>query len=242
MILNFEGQHAGDVIMAMPVITSLRRSGVDVEVYVGESYKSFLYGFDLDYVDAPIGPILSAKNIPGHATEFWLDYFRVEPVRMEIQTGYAEPSVVLSPDSRIYQRRMPTEFWNGIIDWCKDRGVPVTMIGPKDAVNYNSQFNLGTEFNQTGKQSIQETYATLKHALAVITTDTGTSHLSDALNDVTVTAFARDNQERYAPYWNRRVVKTLDGALKELETLINNSTNQGLRNVEPRNSQSTCSD
>lgn len=222
MILNFSGQHSGDVMMAMPIITSLRRSGVDVKVFVNEDYRPLLYGFELTYADRPEGPQLSTTNINGHVTEFWLDFFNVQPVRMEIETAYAEPTVVLSPDTRIYQRRISNEFWKSIVEWCQGRNLPVTVIGPKDAIVYNSFLDDLGVTNLTGKQSIPETYATLKHAIAVVTTDTGTSHLSDALNDVTITAFKRDNEHKFAPYWNRRAVKTVDDAIKQLETLINN--------------------
>lgn len=225
MILNFAGQHSGDVIMAMPVITSLRRSGVDVKVFVGEQYRPFLYGFDLTYTDRPEGPKLSTDSIDRHVTEFWLEFFNVNPVRMEIETEYAQPSVVLSPDTRIYQRRISNEFWKAVVDWCHAHDLPVTVIGPQDAIAYNSFLDDMGVTNLTGKQSIPETYATLRHALAVVTTDTGTSHLSDALNDVTITAFKRHNDYKFAPYWNRRVVKTSDDAIKLLETLINNTTN-----------------
>lgn len=221
MILNFEGQHAGDVIMAMPVITSLRRSGVDVQVYVGESFKPFLSCFELNYTDKPVGPPLRTYNIDGHVTEFWLEFFNVEPVRMNIQTEKANPSVVLSPDTRIYERKLQKQFWIDVVEWCHSRNLPVTVIGPTDAVAQNSFLDDYGVTNLTGIQPLQETYATLKHALAVVTTDTGTSHLSDALNDVTITAFKRNNEIKFAPYWNRRVVKTADDAIKQLETLIN---------------------
>ncbi len=225
MILNFEGQHAGDVIMAMPIITSLRRSGVDVKVYVAKQYQPFLYGFDLKYIDKPIGPPLTTYNINSHITEFWLEFFNVPPMRMEIEANYADPSVVLSPDSRILARRLPHDFWKEIVEWCKKRNLTVTIIGPDDAIDSNNFLDEYGVINLTGKQTIQETYATLKHAIAVVTTDTGTSHLSDALNDVTITAFKRNNDNKFAPYWNRRVVKTSEEAIKQLETLINKSTN-----------------
>lgn len=221
MILNFEGQHSGDVIMALPVITSLRRSGVDVKIYVADDYKHLLTGFGLEYVSKPIGPKLSTQNITGHATEFWLDYFRVEPVKMDVSTLPATSTVVLSPDARTDVRRFPNEFWEAIVWWCSDRNLPVTVIGPKDAVKRNAFLSGSNITNLTGEQTIEETYATLKHALAVVTTDTGTSHLSDALNDVTITAFRVNNDEKFAPYWNRRVVKDLSSTIKHLETLIN---------------------
>lgn len=221
MILNFEGQHSGDVIMAMPVITSLRHSGVDVKVYVGKDFQPFLYGFKLDYADKPVGPPLRTHNIDTHITEFWLEFFNVKPVRMNIQTDEAESTVVLSPDTRIRERKLSNEFWIDVVEWCNNHNLPVTVIGPNDAVVNNSFLDALGVTNLTGKQSIPETYATLKHALAVVTTDTGTSHLSDALNDVTITAFKRSNEHKFAPYWNRRVVKTSEDAIKQLETLIN---------------------
>lgn len=222
MILNFNGQHSGDVIMAMPVIASLRRSGVDVKVFVGPNYRPLLYGFKLDYAAQPEGPILTTTDIHHHVTEFWLEFFNVAPVRMDVETEYAEPSVVLSPDTRIYQRRLPNEFWEAVVAWCQSRNLPITVIGPKDAIASNAFLDGLGVTNLTGKQTIPETYATLKHALAVVTTDTGTSHLSDALNDVTMTVFKRGDEHKFAPYWNRRVVKSAEDAIKQLETLINN--------------------
>lgn len=206
--------------MVIPVITSL--SVLEpVVINVEDQYKEFLSGFDLSYNKSLNGLCMNPAKISEHITDYWLTHFNVAPLRQIIDTSISVSSVVISPDSRTVARRMPFIFWDTIINYCISVGIPVTIIGPTDATRYNAQFDRPGVLNLTGKQSIGETYSTLKYASAVITTDTGTSHLSDALNDVTITAFALNNYVNYAPFWNRRIALSIDDALTHLGTLIN---------------------
>ena len=203
--------------MAMPAIASLRRSGIPVQVAVGNQFRHILKPFDLEYATT-INHSISMETgyIHMQVTEYWLDKFQVEPVRHSIETDHADSVVVISPDSRTVDKRMPTEFWEEVVSSVKGE---VVMIGPKDAIGYNHNLNKTLNVVDLTGEPLDMTFALLKHARAVVTTDTAISHLSDAMNRVTVTAFNRNNHDKFRPYWTPRVAMTAGNAISHLKEL-----------------------
>jgi ADP-heptose:LPS heptosyltransferase len=217
MVFNFEGRHSGDVIMAMPVITSLLKSGVDIKVYVDTTYRNLLNGFNLSYNNSPEGEDMSdISKINYQITEYWLRKYNVHPYRHEFKIEKSNPKIIISPDSRDFNKRMPKEFWEDVVKYCDG---DVVMVGPKDAINYNKSLNLHV-IDLTGTDTIPELYSYLNNARAVITTDTAISHLSDALNSVTITAFNQDNYKLFAPFWNPHIALTSRDVKDYLNKLI----------------------
>lgn len=203
--------------MAMPAIASLRRSGIPIQVAVGNQFRHILKPFDLEYASTIRDSINMATDyVHMQVTEYWLDKFQVEPFRYHVETDYADSVVVISPDSRNPQKLMSTEFWEEVVASVNGE---VVMIGPKDAVSYNHNLNKTLKVVDLTGESMDVTFALLKHARAVVTTDTAISHLSDAMNRVTVTAFNRNNHDKFRPYWTPRIAMTAENALSHLKEL-----------------------
>lgn len=203
--------------MAMPAIASLRRSGIPVSVAIGNQHRHILKPFDLEYATTIRDSICMATNyVHMQVTEFWLDKFQVEPFRHKVETDHADSVVVISPDSRDSRKRMSIEFWEEVLDSVNGE---VVMIGPKDATAYNANLNKSLKVVDLTGDSIDSTFALLKHARAVITTDTAISHLSDAMNRVTITAFNRNNHDKFRPYWTPRVATNAEMAVSHIKEL-----------------------
>lgn len=197
--------------MAMPVITSLLHSGEDVRVGLHPIFRPLLECFALTYNEQAEGVRMTPdREARDHQTERWLAWFGVNPMPFEHSIPKREPIALISPDASASTKQMPLEFWIDAVSQLRDANLEVAIIGPMAARPYNASLNahLGVD-DWTGIGTMQDLYSQIVSAPVVLTTDTGTSHLADALAGNAITAFtkAAGGEEMYRPFWHPRVVK-----------------------------------
>lgn len=230
--------------MALPVIRALEERGVTVEVAIHPTHRPMLELFQLNFVDHldrngdVVTPCL--RNLDGHATDWWIDELKVTPKKIIPQLDddkllqearelvNQSDYFILSMDSRNHTKRPTQFFWDRIIDFLEGTDTPVIAVGPPDQKHYidNILRNHPWVNNLSGKDSPILLPYILKNAKAVITTDTGTSHLSDALGIDTITVFVKRNEDIFHPYWNPRIALGVNDVKYHVEQIINEKSKQ----------------
>lgn len=155
----------------------------------------------------------------------------MEPVRGEIRLENPEhldfaskwlPKdckwALISPDAGDYHKQLSSQFWLDAINQCREFGYRPLIIGPPAAKSYNSAIaDLARCSNFTGRDNPQSFPYILDRADIVVTTDTATSHFSDALDKFTITCFKKRNHDKFKPFWNPRVAYAVEDVVTHLE-------------------------
>ena len=113
------------------------------------------------------------------------------------------PYVVLNPGSNEYGRRWPFDSYLDVADRLMAAGYTVVIVGGpgERAGDHHDRFGEeGRIIDLIGKTTVPELLDVLKHAVCVISNDTGPAHLSIALETPTVVIVGGGHFGSFVPY------------------------------------------
>ncbi|MBK7853350.1 MAG: glycosyltransferase family 9 protein [Bacteroidetes bacterium] len=156
-----------------------------------------------------------------------LDYFirpEDEKVLEKLPPGFKNKYIAFVIGAKHFTKQLPIEK---IIRICKKINYPVVLLGGPEDMAKGAQISeqLGENvFDATGKFSLNESAAIVKHALRVISHDTGLMHIAAAFQKEIISVWGNTVPEfGMYPYWGTRdggrgtdFLGTRDGVSREL--------------------------
>lgn len=139
----------------------------------------------VDYLKAIVAPVL-------HSTNLELSYPKLYGTPWEeIQKKYALPEnyLMLNPSNshnkrdKINYRAWPEEHWSALIEKLSSSETLLITAGPSEVPSLSYLKPLSTKFiDLIGKTSIPDLITIIAYAKAIVTTDTGPTHIAAAMN------------------------------------------------------------
>lgn len=118
--------------------------------------------------------------------------------------------------SGVNHRAWPVSHWHNLLSLMSENNMVPVIIGGKDEENYFSQFNNLPKKTilLAGKTNFPELIGVIDAAQAVISTDTGPSHIAAAVNTPVIALIGPTNFKRTGPYQtNKNKVSILSANL-----------------------------
>lgn len=122
-----------------------------------------------------------------------------------------KPYVLLSASASKAERNWPVDYYSDVVRHLTKSGfVVVLTCGPnQDEVNLANKIHLATErkvINLGGSTNLQELLALIKHAVFVLSPDSGPAHMACMLGTPVIGIYAHSNPKRTGPWCSQDYV------------------------------------
>ncbi len=214
---NLHGAHLGDLLLALPAIgAALKQAPVIVSGLLPRHFTA-LRDLPVAFRHAPGVPVrtLRPRFQPGtHRTVAWLDALGpgTQPVRVPIPIHGLGQAKALLPPARWAllstwadhpAKRWPMANWSLVAQSLLDRGYRVALIGPAQAREHDPQPWPPGVHDLRGQDTPTTWPALLTRASLVVSLDTGSVHMADALGIPVVGLYSVAHPHEYGPFWQQ---------------------------------------
>lgn len=223
-VFALSGAHTGDLLLALPAIGAALEWGGVMVSGLAPRYYAALTHLPLRYLHAPTaGALLRPQWRAGqHRTEAWLDALpgRPRPARVPIPVhGLArarellpgEAWALLSPWADFPGKRWHAAGWRAVAEGLVELGYRVALVGPPKAATMAREIASPSITDLTGRDTPQSWPALLARAALVVSTDTASVHMADALGIPVVGLYGYTRIAEFGPFWQRGHCVEADG-------------------------------
>lgn len=219
MTVEFDlgGAHLGDLLIALPAIGAAAQGASVVVSGLQPRHFAALRGLPVEFRQTCGRPAttLRPRFRPGmHRTHAWLEALGpgTQPVRVPIPVhGLQQASVLLPPGNWALlsvwadhpSKRLPIDRWASLAGALMARGYRVALIGPPAAKALQSAEWPAGVSDLRGCDTPLTWPALLTRASLVVSLDTGSVHMADALGIPVVGLYSVADPAEYGPFWQR---------------------------------------
>ena len=139
-------------------------------------------------------------SVPDEALEFPIDDAAADGSTL-VPRG-DKPVVVVHPGASVASRRWPARNFAAVADALANAGASIVLTGTaseRDVTWEVGRTMRADAIDLSGRTSLDELAAIIRGAALVVSNDTGTSHLADALRTPSVVLFSGSEVDRWAP-------------------------------------------
>ena len=139
-------------------------------------------------------------SVPDEALEFPIDDAAVGASTLVARGD--KPVVVVHPGASVASRRWPARNFAAVADALANAGASIVLTGTaseRDVTWEVGRTMRADAIDLSGRTSLDELAAIIRGAALVVSNDTGTSHLADALRTPSVVLFSGSEVDRWAP-------------------------------------------
>lgn len=242
LCFNMRTQHLGDLVMALPAITSCLNQDVQVGVYIAKQYTRLFQHLEIDWLSRWLPTEYEARRIThtGHRADMWANQVRKYGIEVNMERPpmvfdkYQGPLpdnyVVLAPYCDERKKQWDVIKFNYIGRWLIANGMNVVIIGPLRAKAMCSNIESPGVINLCGMDTVTNWPDIIYRAKTVVCPDTGTSHIASLVGTHPVTLFGHTKASVYAPYWSKQYVASaknmhlleIDTVKRQIERVLNN--------------------
>lgn len=224
IVFPMRGAHAGDLVMALPAIGAAMAWGPVTVAGLAPRYYSPFRRLPVTFLYAePEGHVLRPNRVRGkHQTDTWLESLPqpARPIRLDIPLFGTDSAaamlpgsdwVLLSPWSDFAPKRWTVEGWRAVAALAQQLGYRVAVTGPPQSIELCGSIASAGCTNLAGEDTLDNWPAVLARASVVVSTDSATGHVADALGIPVIGLYGYTRLAEFGPYWEREYCVSADG-------------------------------
>lgn len=224
IVFPMRGAHTGDLVMALPAIGAALAWGPVTVSGLAPRYYFPFRSLPVDFRFAPeSGHVLRpARKRDLHRTDLWLSSLPqpAEPIRLSLPLFGTENAetilpgrdwVLLSPWADFRPKQWRVQRWRAVAESALGLGYRVAVLGPPGAARMCADIAQQDCLDLVGKDAPDTWPALLARASLVISTDTASCHVADALGVPVIGLYGHTAVAEYGPYWNREYCLNEEG-------------------------------